>query len=157
MGQLFESWSAHAAPAQDERTEWTGLEMFKEHQLTWLDPRLKKVHQHFEANLDYIVRSGLAAGAHVVLSTVASNLKDCAPFGSSLPAGTPPDLAQRWNATYLQGTSAEARTDITSALTRYLDAAQLEPAHAELQFRIARLLASQGRGAEAKASRRTCR
>jgi len=150
IAQLLESWVARAPSVQDERAGWTGLEMFKDQQVAWADPRLKKVHQHFEANLDYIVKKGLAAGARVVLSTVACNLRDCAPFGASLPGGIQPDLARRWNALYRDGVAAESRADMTSALELYRAAAELEAAHAELQFRIARLLAAQSKDAEAK-------
>ena len=151
IGQLCESWRASAVPVQEGHAGWAGLEMFKEHPLAWADARLKTVHRHFEANLDDIIRGGLAAGAHVIVSTVACNLRDCAPFGSALPAGMPPDRAERWNVAFQQGTDAELRTDVASALARYREAAQIEPVHAELQFRMARLLAGQGSIAEAKA------
>ena len=150
IGQLCESWSTQIVPVQEETTAWTGLEMFKDHQLTWSDPRLRKVYQHFEANLDHVVRRGMAAGARVVLATVACNLKDCAPFGSVLPSGLPKDQALAWDTQFRQGLAAEEKSDPVTALSRYQEAAQMEPAHAELQFRIARLLLLQGKSAEAK-------
>ena len=69
-------------------TEWEGMEMFLRQQVPRDDPRMAKVYAHFRANLKDIVRSGQAAGAKVILSSVAVNLRDCPPFASQpVPPG----------------------------------------------------------------------
>jgi hypothetical protein len=62
--------------------EWGGMEMFLEQQVGRDDPRLATVHHHFRRNLDDIVGAGNDAGAKVIVSTVAVNLRDCPPFAS---------------------------------------------------------------------------
>jgi tetratricopeptide (TPR) repeat protein len=94
------------------------------------------VYRNFRANLEDILRVGERAGVPIVLSTVAVNLKDLAPF-ASLPshvAGTnlPPDFASFAAA----GASAQAAGDWLSALRSYEAAAQVVPRHAETEFRL---------------------
>src|SRR5205807_5952485 len=59
-----------------------GLDLFLQHQVRQDDPRMQKVYDHFAGNLKGIVQIGVQSGANVLVSTVASNLKDCAPFAS---------------------------------------------------------------------------
>jgi len=62
--------------------EWEGMEMFLKQQVPRDDPRMKRVYSHFRKNLDDIVQTGSRAGAKIILSTVAVNLRDCPPFAS---------------------------------------------------------------------------
>jgi tetratricopeptide (TPR) repeat protein len=62
--------------------EWSGMEMFLEQQMGHDDPRLTKVNECFRQNLNDIVRVGSDAGAKVIVSTIAVNLRDCPPFAS---------------------------------------------------------------------------
>ena len=56
--------------------------MFKDHQLRYDDPNRLRAYENFKQNLNDILRAGQDAGVPVILSTVGSNLKDCAPFAS---------------------------------------------------------------------------
>lgn len=78
--------------------KWGGMAMFEGHQVTADDPRLRRVYDHFRANLESVVAIGRSAGAEVILSTVPVNLKDTPPFASA--------AAQEQ---YRQGHLAEAR------------------------------------------------
>ena len=122
---------AGGAPAS-----WRGLRMFLDQQLPPTDQRKEQVYGNFQANLGCIVRAGVAAGVPIILSSVASNLKDCPPFGS-LPAqglaGT--DLA-RWNALFRNGITNQAREQFAAALDEYQQAARIASHHPELQFRL---------------------
>ena len=63
------------------------------------DPRKEVVYRNFAQNLDDLLRAGNAAGAAMVLSTVAVNLKDCPPFSSAPATNLPPTQAasfQQW-------------------------------------------------------------
>lgn len=97
LGQLIASLTARP-PAGAE--EWRGLEFFVRNQVPPGDPRLARVYHHFRNNLQDIVRLGQRAGARVIVSTVAVNLRDCPPFAS-------PDGAA--NAAYAAGDFARAR------------------------------------------------
>jgi len=65
----------------DKRGErWSGMEMFRDRQVSADDDRLDAVYDGFQANLNRIIAAARKAGASVILSTVAVNLRDCAPF-----------------------------------------------------------------------------
>ncbi len=68
------------APAREPQSRWRGMEMFLDRQVAAGDARLARIHVDFEENLTAITRTGQRAGAKVILSTVAVNLKDCPPF-----------------------------------------------------------------------------
>ncbi|MFH0907343.1 MAG: hypothetical protein V1929_01090 [bacterium] len=77
---------------------WSGMEMFNEQRVAADDSCLDAVYNGFQANLNRIVAIARKAGATVVLSTVAVNLRDCAPFAG--------DKAR---SAFTEGTFAEAR------------------------------------------------
>jgi hypothetical protein len=58
------------------------MEMFVHQQVRADDPRMIPVYHHFDRNLEDILAVGKKAGARIVLSTIAVNLRDCAPLGS---------------------------------------------------------------------------
>ncbi|MCC6589469.1 MAG: tetratricopeptide repeat protein [Bryobacterales bacterium] len=78
-GQTFSDW---IMPKPVTGGEWRGLELFKDRTVAAGDPQLERVYAHFRANARDIVRAGQKAGARVVISTVAVNLRDCPPFAS---------------------------------------------------------------------------
>ena len=66
-----------------EPAEWRGMEMFLGHAVPADDARLPAVYGNLRRNLEEICRIGERAGAAVILSTVAVNLKDSPPFHGS--------------------------------------------------------------------------
>src|SRR5262249_23671621 len=62
--------------------EWEGMEMFLKQQIRQQDSGMAVVYSHFQKNLEDILQTSSDCGAKVLLSTVASNLKDCPPFAS---------------------------------------------------------------------------
>ena len=66
----------------DSKREWGGMAMFAQNQVRQDDPRMAGVYAHFGDNLGDILEVARKAGVKAVVSTVAVNLKDCAPFGS---------------------------------------------------------------------------
>ncbi len=62
--------------------EWRGMQTFAGHRVGPDDGRLAQVYDNFERNLADMLRAAEAAGVPVVLSTVAVNLRDSAPFAS---------------------------------------------------------------------------
>ncbi|HBA85784.1 MAG TPA: hypothetical protein DCZ95_17005 [Verrucomicrobia bacterium] len=64
---------------KNEKSTWAGMEMFKEN-VTADDPRLRPVYENFRRNLAAIVKKAHRNKSAVILSSMAVNLKDCAPF-----------------------------------------------------------------------------
>lgn len=118
------------------RKSWGGMKMFTEHQLRYDDASRLRVYGHFQRNLEDILRAGAAAGAPVILSTVASNLKDCGPFGSLHAATLDETQRAAWDNAFQAGQALEASGACQSALGFYAQAAQIDPQLAELQFRL---------------------
>jgi tetratricopeptide (TPR) repeat protein len=136
-GQLLDSlrqrWGHSSAPQT-----WSGLNMFKEHQLRYDDPNRLRAYENFKRNLNDILRAGQDAGVPVILSTVGSNLKDCAPFGSLHSAGLSGSQKTEWDGLYREGTNLESSDDFAGALKKYEQAAAIDSHYAELHFRAGR-------------------
>lgn len=133
LDSLMQRWGHSSAPET-----WGGLNMFKEHQLRYDDPNRLRAYENFKQNLNSILRAGQDVGVPVVLSTVGSNLKDCAPFGSLHSAGLS-DIQQReWDSLYQEGTNLESSGDFPDALKKYEQAAAIDRHYAELHFRAGR-------------------
>jgi len=115
------------------------MEMFLGHSVAADDPRLARVHEHFRSNLDSIVEQALDSGAKVLLSTVATNLADSAPFASLHRQGlTAAELAE-WE----RLSAVEAREALLAAVA-------IDPQYAELHYRLGRLALEAGEGAGAR-------
>jgi tetratricopeptide (TPR) repeat protein len=114
---------------------WGGMRMFLEHQVAPTAPKRALVHRHFAANLDEIIRIGSRAGVRMILSTAASNLKDCAPFASQLGDQTIGSLEKDWEGLVRLGEQRQREGAWAEALAAYAAAAAIDPQHAELAFR----------------------
>jgi tetratricopeptide (TPR) repeat protein len=80
LGQWVASFSDSTENA--DGTQWKGMGMFLDQQLRADDPQLKWVYDSHNKNLSDILAESRQAGVHVVMSTVASNLRDSAPFAA---------------------------------------------------------------------------
>ena len=109
--------------------------MFKDRQLRYDDPNRLRSYANFKKNLEDILRAGQNAGVPVILSTVGSNLKDCAPFGSLHPAEFNETQQTRWDGLYQEGVALEAASDYHGAIKKFEQAAAVDPQYAELHFR----------------------
>lgn len=89
---------------------WGGMKMFLDHQVGPQDPRKAQVYESFQKNVEAILDIAARAGVPVVLSTVASNLKDCPPFASSNFFGLSPTSTALGKSNFEKGWAAyEAR------------------------------------------------
>jgi tetratricopeptide (TPR) repeat protein len=131
LGQLL-------AESGQPRGEWRGMEMFLDKQVRADSPRMQPAYENFADNLREIVDAARASGAHVLLSTVATNLRDSAPFSSLHRPGLAPDALKSWSALVQHGAELEASHSFAEALKLYISAAQIDDQYAELAFRIAR-------------------
>ena len=148
MAALAERWAGRAST----NTAWSGLKMFMESQLPPDHPGRRRVCAHFEKNLEAIVRSGIRAGAPVVLSTMAVNLKDCGPFASLPTSRLGNDARTNFTHWYQVGQTNEAVGDWAAAHDAYTQAAAIDPRFAELQFRLGECLVRLDRPSEARAA-----
>lgn len=147
LGQLFGKLSR---TSQNNTPEWRGMEMFLDRQVRADSPQMKPVYENFAANLRDIVAVARRSGAQVLISTVATNLKDCAPFASLHREGIREDELRSWEGLVQRGADFESAGSYSEALKLYLSAANIDPQYAELQFRIARCLWALGDFAGAK-------
>jgi len=137
IGQLL---AKVAGPTRQKSQDWRGMEMFLEKQIRADAPPMGQMYGNFAANLRDIVTVARGAGARVLVSTVATNLKDCAPFASLHREGLGQDALQSWTTLVQRAAEFESAGVYVEALKLYLAAADIDGQYAELQFRIARCL-----------------
>lgn len=137
LGQWIDSMMQ---PRQKQRPEWRGMEMFLSRQVRAGPPAMERVYSNFSENLLEIISAGRDAGAKVVLSTVATNLKDCAPFGSLHRDGMTASELRSWTALVEQGAAAATGGDYAQAAQHYKAALDIDPQFAETEFHLARAL-----------------
>ena len=123
-----------------QKREWGGMEMFLDKQVRESSPLMKYTYANFEQNLRDTVRVAQRSGARVIVSTVATNLKDCAPFGSLHRENLKPNELRSWNALVQQGADLENARSYEEALKAYQAASKIDDQYAELEFRIGRSL-----------------
>jgi tetratricopeptide (TPR) repeat protein len=149
-GQLLEQLLSSARSRPRNRSEWGGLMMFLKHQVRPEDPRMASVYASFERNLADILKTGIRHHARLVVSTVAGNLKDCAPFASLHR----PDLAggqqAEWERRFQAGVEAQTAGRAADAVEWFRQAGQIDSRFAALQFRWGRGCLALGQDEEAR-------
>jgi tetratricopeptide (TPR) repeat protein len=126
------------------KKEWRGMEMFLDKQVQASSPLMAYTYANFEKNLRDTIAAGRNSGARVIVSTAATNLKDCAPFGSLHRQDLAPAELHSWTALVQQGSDAEGARSYDEALKSYAAALKIDNQYAELEFRIARTLWKMG-------------
>ncbi len=149
-GQLLQWITARFRRNGTNLRDRRGVDMFAGRTVAADDPRLPAVYRNFEENLSDIIATAHAAGAKVILSTVAVNLADCAPFASLHHAGMSATELGDWKQTMGHAIEAEELGDAPTARSGLEKALQLDPTYAETHFRLGRLLL---RGGELAAAR----
>jgi tetratricopeptide (TPR) repeat protein len=123
-----------------QKREWGGMEMFLDKQVPARSTLMKYVYENFESNLRDTITIARSSGARVIVATVATNLKDCAPFASMHREDLSQDALRSWSGLVQQGSDLENNRSYGDALKVYLLAEQIDDQYAELEFRIARSL-----------------
>jgi tetratricopeptide (TPR) repeat protein len=150
IGQMIEAL-VQGSQAQQQGT-WKGLEMFVGNQIPADDLRLETTYRHFHRNLADMVKVARRAGAGVVLSTVATNLKDCPPFSSIHREGLTPEQLAEWQQLYKRGIELSGGDPQEEAIAAFKAAAELDDQYAELHFRLARCYLAGGNHGQALSS-----
>ena len=127
-----------------QKKEWGGMEMFLDKQVRESSPLMQYAYSNFERNLKDTVEIARRTGARVIVSTVATNLKDCGPFSSLHRENLAPEELRSWMTLVQQGKEFEAARSYPEALQAYRAATKIDDQFAELEFRMARSLWIQG-------------
>lgn len=137
LGQLLDAGLHFIRRGHQPLPEWGGMEMMADLKVSHDAPAVAAVYRHFERNLTDVLAVGVGAHVPMLLCTVATNIKDCAPFGSlhraSLPAA---DLAE-WQAAYDAGVALQKSGSLTQASAAFERAARIDGDFADLAFRRA--------------------
>lgn len=141
FGQLL---SGLLAPEPEGWVEWKGMEMFLDQRIGAGDPRLEQVYGHFRANLEDMVRAAEGAGAGVVLSTVAVNLRHQPPFASLHRDDLSSADAERFAGQHEAAVGALDAGRPTDALARLDAVLALDDGHAEVHYHRGRALFATG-------------
>ena len=132
---LTEWFKRKSAGAQ--ATSWGGMKMFLDAQVPPFDPRKQAVYTAFQQNLNDMLRAAKGAGVPVILCTVASNSKDCAPFASTnRPLSTSEEAAIR--ADEAAGRAEYHAGRWSGAMEHFQAAAKRNDQNAALAFEVGR-------------------
>jgi tetratricopeptide (TPR) repeat protein len=149
-GQLVDALRRKIQKPPPGKSEWGGMEMFLNQQVPADDPRMSVVYDHFAQNLEDIIRAGRRSGAGIVVSTVAVNLRDCAPFASAHRRDLSAADKARWEQIYQNGVAGQNAGRSQPAADYFREAAQIDDAVAELHFRQAGCALALGAVADAQ-------
>ena len=100
------------------------------------DPARQRASENFRRNLRDILSVAQRRNIPVCVSTVASNLRDCAPFGSAHSPALAGDRLEQWERAYAAGKALAEQGQAEGAMAEFAKAAELDPDFAELQFRL---------------------
>lgn len=144
IGQLVRRAFGTLRAAGQPDQEWRGMEMFTRNTVEAHDPRLARVYGSFESNLDDMLAICHEAHVGVLVSTVAVNIRDCAPFASRHRQPLHASAMEMWNHSVTNaaramdlGRGTQARVELERALA-------IDSSFADTHFRLARLLDEQG-------------
>src|SRR5581483_5674610 len=132
LGQLLSAGLHALMPRWQASREWGGMEMMAGQKVRHNSPETQRVYRHFRRNLDDLLEVAARAGLHVILCTVPTNLRDCAPFASAhrpdLSAG---ELAQ-WQSAYDAGVAAQSAGQWEAAGQAFERAIRIDDQFADL-------------------------
>lgn len=119
--------------ARNDRT-WGGMGMFMGSVVPPDAPRKEVVYRNFQKNLLAIVAQANEREVPVLLSTVAVNLRECAPFASAASVTSPVDKALSAEALVLAAKAAASTGDLATAHMKASSAAALNVKWAEADY-----------------------
>lgn len=138
LGQLIQNLIKKVHPQKtDEMTEWKGMEMFLDKQVKASDPKLNLVYKHYKKNLQDIIKLAEKNDTNIILSTVGTNLKNCAPFSSLHKDKLSSDTLKKWDNLYNEGLSFQKKNNFKEAISSYKKAIEIDDEHADLYFNLA--------------------
>jgi len=135
IGQLLNNLLARTKQNKNGKRRCE-LALFLNNQVRYDAPALRKVYDHFQQNLKDVFCTVRKAGVPTIISTVGSNIKNCAPFASLHK----PDLSEtdreKWDSLFKVGNDFQSQKNFAEAIKQYLMAAGIDDTYAELQYRL---------------------
>ena len=144
IGQLLQNMLQPNEARGKVSSEWRGMEAFLGRNVTADDPRLEMVYEHFRRNLNSICGLGRSCGAEVLLSTVATNLKDCAPLAAVHRTDLDPAQCEECDKHCHAGQELAAQGKHDQAVVAELRALAIDDRFADAHFCLARSLLRTG-------------
>jgi tetratricopeptide (TPR) repeat protein len=136
IGQWLVALTRRLNGSRTTPANWGGMKMFVDQQISPGDPSKERIYANFRQNLEDIIQAGRGAGVPIILSSVASNLKDCAPFSSvHVPKLDGSKLAE-WERVYQAGVTNAEHGNVAESIPRFEEATRLSPNYADAQFRL---------------------
>ncbi len=129
---------------------WRGMETFVGGYVEADDPRLNRTFEHLGANVRDILAAARESGARSVLCTVATNLRDCAPFMSHHRRDLSARDLARWKELNKAGVVAALGARHAEAIRHFRAAEKIDARFADLHYLLARSLLAAGEPAEAR-------
>ena len=157
VGQLLDAIIGRVQQGTRPLPEWGGMEMMAERKVAPRAASTARVYRNFERNLDDILTAGTRAGVPIILCTVPTNLKDCAPFAAVHRAELTAAELDQWQTSYQQGVALQEQGSLTNAVAAYHSAAQIDSEFADLAFRQAECWRLTGQNDQALSSYRQAR
>ena len=149
LGQLLDG-ALHLVSRRTQRLHsWGGMEMMADQKARHNSPATARVYQHFAQNLSDMLATGARAGVPIVLCTVATNLRDCAPFASLHRADLAASDRAQWQAAYDAGVGCQKQGNLAEAKAAFERAAKIDDEYADMSFRRAECCRLLGLEAEA--------
>ncbi len=136
VGQCLVALTRRLSGRRTTPANWGGMKMFMDQQIPSGDPRKERVYANFGQNLEDVIRAGRRAGVPIILSSVASNLKDCAPFASVHVPNLDGSKLGEWERVFQAGVTNAERGDLAESIRAFEEATKLSPNFAEAHFRL---------------------
>ena len=140
----FGQWISEFSAPEDSLGDgpWRGMEMFLDQKLSSEDQKLEWVYSSFRKNMEDIVDEGIGSGAEVMIASVASNLRDSAPF-ASLGTG----IGRNASETFAHARSLESSGKLNDARQHYLNALDLDALRFRADSKLNKIVKSIGQSA----------
>jgi len=135
VGQLFDTIVRRLQKRSARESVWGGMAMFVKNHVRADDSRMATVYANFQGNLEDIISIGVRHGAKVVVSSMARNLRDCAPFASEHRSDLAASALSGWDQLYESGIGAARAGNSREAIDDFRQAAQIDASSADLHFR----------------------
>ncbi len=144
IGQLLQNILQPNDARGKVSSEWRGMEAFLGQNVPADDPRLEMVYEHFRTNLNSICDAARGCSAAVLLSTVAVNLKDCAPLAAVHGAELDPSRREECDRLCRAGQELAAQGKHDQAIAKLERALAIDDRFADIHFCLARSLLRTG-------------
>src|SRR5262249_55907758 len=132
IGQWLMGVSRKLTGRSPHAANWGGMKMFMESQVPPSDRHKEVVYQNFKKNLGDILEAGLSSGTHIILNTVAVNLKDFAPLASAPKPGLQSPDREQFEKLANEAEIALNKEDFAAAAASYEQAAKVDDSFAQI-------------------------